>query len=67
MRFLQAKASEISTPRGMLMRFLQAKVSEISTPRNLALTTPIPLLPQPIFKFVYNALELQISVSFVKV
>jgi hypothetical protein len=47
----------------MLMRFLQATLAQIYTPRNLALTTPITLLPQPIVKFVYNTLESQISVS----
>jgi len=48
---------------GMLTRFLQAKLSQFSTPRNLTVTTSITLLPQPIVKFVYNTLELQISVS----
>jgi hypothetical protein len=48
---------------GMLTRFLQTKLSQIPMPRNLALATPITLLPQPIVKFVYNTLELQISVS----
>lgn len=47
----------------MLTHFRQAKLSQISTPRNFALTTPINLLPQPTVQFVYNTLELQISVS----
>lgn len=48
---------------GMLTRFRQAKLSQISTPRDLALTTPINLLPQPIVKFIVDTLELQTSAS----
>jgi hypothetical protein len=53
--------------KSMLMRFLQATLAQIYTPSNLALTTPITLLPQPIVESVYNTRVANFIISFVKV